>query len=146
MGEIVSPENLRPAIALEGVNFNLSRAIGPALGGLFLTVWGILSVFIFNAFSALAPIFGVYGWKNKVRPAPTISFRESALEGLQVFKQQKPFKLLLVRTLSFTAIISTLFALLPQISKYEWKQTSSQFTFLWVILDSALYWEAGSSH
>src|SRR5258708_14177606 len=60
MPEVISPENLQPAIALEGVNFNLARAVGPALGGLLLTAWGILSVFIFNAFSALAPVFGVY--------------------------------------------------------------------------------------
>ena len=134
MPEVVSPENLKPAIALEGVNFNLARAIGPALGGLLLTVKGILSVFIFNAFSALAPIFGVYGWKNTVPPEPTISFRESALEGIKAIRQSKSFLLLLVRTLSFTACLSTLFALLPQISKYEWKQSSSQFTFLWVSL------------
>jgi len=132
--EVVSPENLKPAIALEGVNFNLARAVGPALGGLLLTVKGILSVFIFTALSALAPVFGVYSWKNKATPAPTISFRESALEGLQAFRKSRPFLLLLVRTLSFTAFISTLFALLPQLSKYQWKQTSSQFTFLWVSL------------
>jgi MFS family permease len=134
MPEVISPENLKPAIALEGVNFNLARAVGPALGGILLTAKGILSVFIFTAITALAPVFGVYSWKNKVTPAPTISFRESALAGLQAFRKSRPFKLLLVRTLSFTAFISTLFALLPQLSKYQWKQTSSQFTFLWVSL------------
>jgi predicted MFS family arabinose efflux permease len=134
MPEVVSPENLKPAIALEGVNFNLARAIGPALGGFLLTIKGILSVFIFNAFSALAPVFGVYAWKNTAPPAPSISFRQSATEGWQAIKKSKSFLLLLVRTLSFTACLSTLFALLPQISKYEWKQTSSQFTFLWVSL------------
>ncbi len=132
--EVVSPENLKPAIALEGVNFNLARAVGPALGGVLLTVKGILSVFIFTAISALAPVFGVYSWKNKATPAPMVSFRESALEGWQAFRQSKAFPLLLVRTLSFTAFISTVFALLPQLSKYQWKQTSSQFTFLWVSL------------
>src|SRR4029079_6005774 len=55
-------------------------------------------------------------------------------EGWKAFRQSKAFPLLLVRTLSFTAFISTLFALLPQLSKYQWKQTSSQFTFLWVSL------------
>jgi len=132
--EIVSTENLKPAIAMEGVNFNLARAVGPALGGVFITAWGILSVFIFNAFSALAPIFGVYGWKNKATPAPTNTFRESAREGLQAIRKNKPFRLLLVRTLSFTAFVSTLFALLPQLSTYEWHQTNKQFTFLWVSL------------
>jgi MFS family permease len=134
MPEVVSPENLKPAIALEGVNFNLARAIGPALGGVLLAAKGILSVFIFTAISALAPVFGVYSWKNKATPAPTNSFHESAVEGWQAFRKSKAFPLLLVRTLSFTAFISTLFALLPQLSKYQWKQTSSQFTFLWVSL------------
>jgi predicted MFS family arabinose efflux permease len=53
---------------------------------------------------------------------------------LQAIRQNRPFLLLLVRTLSFTAFVSTLFALLPQLSTYEWHQTSTQFTFLWVSL------------
>ena len=134
MPEIISRENLQPAIAMEGVNFNLSRAIGPALGGIFLTVGGILSIFIFNALSALGPLFGLYGWKNKVTPAPVNSFTESTIEGLKAIRQNRPFLLLMVRTVSFTAFISTVFALLPQLSKYEWNQTSAQFTALWVSL------------
>jgi predicted MFS family arabinose efflux permease len=62
--EVVSAENLKPAVALEGVNFNLARAVGPALGGVLLAAKGIVSVFIFTAITALA-VFGVYSWKNK---------------------------------------------------------------------------------
>jgi predicted MFS family arabinose efflux permease len=134
MPEVISTENLKPAIAAEGVNFNLARAVGPGLGGILLNYGGILSVFAFNAFSALAPVFGIYSWKNTPPPAPTISFRESALEGLRAIRQSKSFLLLMVRTISVTAFISIVFALLPQLSKYEWKQTAGQFTLLWVSL------------
>jgi len=134
MPEVVSPENLKPAIAAEGVNFNLARAVGPGLGGVLLNYGGPLCVFAFNALSALAPIFGIYRWKNNPPAMPTTSFRESALEGLRAIRQNKPYLLVLVRTISITAFISIVFALLPQLSKYEWKQTTSQFTFLWVSL------------
>jgi predicted MFS family arabinose efflux permease len=132
--EIVTPENLKPAIALEGVNFNLARAVGPGLGGILLNFAGIISVFIFNALSAPAPVFAIYNWKNKPTPAQTVSFRESALEGLKAIRQNRPYLLLMVRNISITAFISTIFALMPQLSKYEWKQTSTQFTLLWVCL------------
>src|SRR5216683_3615111 len=38
--EVVPKEGLMPAIALNGVEFNLARAIGPALGGFLIAVSG----------------------------------------------------------------------------------------------------------
>src|SRR5258708_5209062 len=34
--EVVPPEDLLPAVALNGIEFNLARAIGPALGGVLI--------------------------------------------------------------------------------------------------------------
>jgi MFS family permease len=133
--EIISKENLKPAIALEGVNFNLSRVVGPALGGILLTEGGIISVFAFYAVTALAPVIGLYGWKNtQVFPATVLSFRENFVEGLKAISKATQFKLLMIRTISFVGFVSTIFALLPEIAKYEWGRTSGQFTVLWIFL------------
>ena len=57
--EVVSSRNMKSAIALNGVSFNLSRAIGPALGGVVLTIGGIQAIFLFNAISFLALLAGL---------------------------------------------------------------------------------------
>lgn len=132
--EVISKDLMKEAVALNGVNFNLARAIGPALGGVLLVAGGISSIFLFNAVSFLALIVGLYRWKNTPSPAKTIEFRKTAIEGLRAVRKSKPFRHLLVRTVSFTAFVSILFAFLPQFSKYEWHQNSAQYTWLWVSL------------
>src|ERR1700746_4046367 len=43
--EVVPQEGLMPAIALNGIEFNLARAIGPALGGFLIAALGITQCF-----------------------------------------------------------------------------------------------------
>jgi len=132
--EVVSKDRMKEAIALNGVNFNLARAVGPALGGIILVAGGIKYIFLFNAVSFLALIAGLYRWKNKPTLVKAIEFRKTAIEGLKAVRKAKPFQHLLIRTVSFTAFVSILFAFLPQLSKYVWKQNSGQYTWLWVSL------------
>ncbi|MEX6690001.1 MFS transporter [Danxiaibacter flavus] len=132
--EVVSKPLMKEAIALNGVNFNLARAIGPALGGLMLVALGIKSIFLFNAVSFLALIAGLYSWSNTPATFKKNSFGKTAMEGLLAVRRSTPFLHLLLRTVSFTAFVSILFAFLPQLSKYQWHQDSSQYTLLWVSL------------
>jgi predicted MFS family arabinose efflux permease len=61
-------------------------------------------------------------------------FPQNSIEGLKAVRKSKPFMHLLIRTISFTAFSSIVFALLPQLSKYEWRQNSGQYAWLWVSL------------
>jgi MFS family permease len=54
--EIVGREQLAPAIALNGVGFNIARALGPIAGGLLLAAMGPAPVFALNAVSFVAVI------------------------------------------------------------------------------------------
>jgi MFS family permease len=132
--EVVSKERMKEAVALNGVNFNLARAVGPALGGIVLVSGGIKSIFLFNAISFLALAAGLYRWKNTFSSFQPVHFRRTAAEGLSAVKKSKPFQHMLIRTVSFTAFVSIVFAFLPHLSKYEWKQNSGQYTWLWVSL------------
>lgn len=132
--EVISKGRMKEAIALNGVNFNLARAVGPALGGILLVSGGISSIFLFNAVSFLALVAGLYRWKNTPSSAKSVEFRKTAIEGLRAVRKSKSFRQLLIRSVSFTAFVSILFAFLPQLSKYEWHQNSSQYTWLWVSL------------
>jgi len=132
--EVVSKEHLKSAIALNGINFNLARAVGPALGGAIFIVGGIQSIFLFDAVSFLVLTAGLYKWNNTSSVSGSIHFRKTAIEGIRAVNKSKPFKHLLVRTVSFTAFVSIVFAFLPHLSKYEWAQNSGQYTWLWVSL------------
>jgi MFS family permease len=130
--EVISKKRMKEAIALNGVNFNLARAIGPALGGVILALWGVKAIFLCNAVSFLVLGWGIYVWHNTPSAFKALKFRETAREGLREVRKSIPFRHVLIRTVSFTFFVSIIFAFLPQLSKYEWKQTSGQYTWLWV--------------
>ena len=52
--QLVPKEDLPPAIAANSVGVNISRAIGPALGGVTISAYGIVAPFWINAISNLA--------------------------------------------------------------------------------------------
>jgi MFS family permease len=61
MPQLVSKADLAGAVSLNSVNMNLSRVIGPAIGGLVYAQWGISWVFLGNAFSYLFIIGALVG-------------------------------------------------------------------------------------
>jgi len=54
--EIVGREQLSPAIALNGIGYNIARALGPIAGGLLIAALGPAPVFALNAVSFIAVI------------------------------------------------------------------------------------------
>ena len=62
--EVVPQEGLMSAIALNGIEFNLARAIGPALGGFLIAALGITAVFSLNAASYLGVLWVIARWKR----------------------------------------------------------------------------------
>ena len=57
--ELVGREDLGNAIALNSGNFNLSRIIGPALGGILIATVGMAACFWVNAISYLPTVLGL---------------------------------------------------------------------------------------
>src|SRR4051812_32680765 len=49
MTELVPPEELHATVALNSISMNLSRAVGPAIGGLIVSAAGPGAAFAFNA-------------------------------------------------------------------------------------------------
>ena len=65
IGELVGPEQLRRAIALNSARFNLTRIVGPAIGGWLLVRYGPGACFLVNAVSFV----GVLGALSIIRTA-----------------------------------------------------------------------------
>src|SRR6202167_4069809 len=51
--ELVEKDDLTPALALNGIEFNLARATGPGLAGLIIAVAGVGIAFVLDALSFL---------------------------------------------------------------------------------------------
>src|SRR5437763_1911494 len=75
-------ERLPNAIAMNSLQFNLSRALGPVIAGITLAAWGSFWCFLFNAISFLPLIF-VLGriTKRQKPPQPTAKLWALMAEG-----------------------------------------------------------------
>src|ERR1700723_2268239 len=62
--ELVPKDDLAAASALSGIEFNLARAVGPALAGIVITVAGVAAAFVVNFVSFFGVIFVIARWKR----------------------------------------------------------------------------------
>src|SRR5271154_1626653 len=80
--ELVKKDDLTPALALNGIEFNLARATGPGLAGLIIAVAGVAIAFVLDALSFLGVIFVIFTWKRPARksklPAETLGGASAA--------------------------------------------------------------------
>ena len=120
--KLVSNDELQPAVALNSVGINISRAIGPVLGGVVIVTFGVASPFLLNALSFAAVIIALLWW----RPSTSISSRLPAERfwnairaGLRYASASKPFKMTLIRAVAFFPFASAYWALLPLIARQE---------------------------
>src|SRR5438128_11971742 len=60
--ELVPKEDLAAASALNGIEFNLARAVGPALAGTIISVAGVATAFVANFISFFGVILVVARW------------------------------------------------------------------------------------
>src|SRR6202142_1797694 len=64
MPELVDKEDLAAASALNGIEFDFARAIGPALAGAVVAAAGVGIAFLINAVSFVGVILVVFRWKR----------------------------------------------------------------------------------
>src|SRR6267378_4197989 len=62
--ELVKKEDLPAASALNGIEFNFARAIGPGLAGFIIAAAGVGTAFVLNTVSFIGVIFVVARWKR----------------------------------------------------------------------------------
>jgi predicted MFS family arabinose efflux permease len=77
---LVPPQQIPNAVALNSLQFNLSRAVGPVIAGVILARWGTGPCFAVNAVSFLAVIIAL--WRIEL-PPPAPAKRETLGESLR---------------------------------------------------------------
>jgi MFS family permease len=117
--ELVPKDDLAAASALNGIEFNLARAVGPALAGTIISVAGVATAFVANFLSFFGVILVVARWKRPVRrrSAPPESFSGATVAAIRYVRHSPAILTVLLRTGVVMFFSSALFALLPTVSR-----------------------------
>jgi MFS family permease len=113
--DLVSKDDLPAALALNGIEFNLARAVGPGLGGFIIAAVGVAAAFAFNAFAFLGVIFVLAKWRPPVRESklPLETFRGAMSAAVRYVRYSPGIRTLLLRSAFLIFFTSSFWALLP---------------------------------
>jgi MFS family permease len=98
--EVVSKDDLAAASALNGIEFNLARAVGPALAGMVIAAAGVATTFVVNFVSFFGVILVVSRWKRAIRKqtAPRETLSGATVAAIRYVRNSPAILTLLVRT------------------------------------------------
>lgn len=117
--ELVPSKDLAPASALNGIEFNLARAAGPALAGAVIAAAGVSAAFVVNAVSFAGVILVIARWKRPIRkrtlPPETVS--GATVAAFRYVRNSPAILAVVFRTGVVMFFSSALFALLPTVAK-----------------------------
>ncbi len=116
--DLVDRALLPQAAALNGLNMNVARAIGPAVGGVVVAALGAGWVFALNALSFVGIAAVVMSWRAPAREVvgPRERFVEAVRAGGRYVRHALIVRRLLYRAVLFLPAASALWALLPVIA------------------------------
>ncbi len=130
--DLVPKDQIAPAVALNSAGFNLSRAVGPALGGLIVGWFGPTWAFALNAVSFVGVVVVLKGWKRERSPAdlPAERFTAAMKVGLRYTRHRKALQVILLRGGTFVFFGGTMFSLLPTLAIHHLGLGSTAFGLL----------------
>jgi MFS family permease len=111
----VGREDLPQAISLNTIAFNLARSVGPALGGLLISLWDIGLAFALNALSYIALIVVLLRWRPQVEPPVRGPMFATIKAGLHFCMTSAPVRKVLLRGAVIGFGLSAYQALLPAV-------------------------------
>lgn len=118
VGDMVPREQLPAAVTLNSIGFNISRSVGPAIGGIIVAVAGAAGAFALNALSYLGLLYVLFRWKPPVETSklPREGIGPAMLSGIRYVAMSPNLLRILLRgsIFGFTAI--SVMALLPVVS------------------------------
>jgi MFS family permease len=120
--DLVSKQDLPNAVALNGLALNLSRAIGPAAGGLLLAWAGPAACFAFNGFTFVVVAVVLLRQRLPVKPAPRLPERyfSAMVAGARYVRHAPLLRLVLLRMVGFVLPATGAIALFPLLARRDW--------------------------
>jgi MFS family permease len=117
--ELVAKDDLAAASALNGIEFNLARAVGPAIAGMVIAAAGVATAFVANIASFFGVILVVARWKRPIRKqtAPAETMTGATIAAIRYVRNSPAILTVLARTGVVLFFSSTLFALMPSVAR-----------------------------
>ncbi|MGF9693884.1 MFS transporter [Rhizobium sp. 0TCS1.26] len=119
VGDLVPREVLPAAVTLNSVGFNITRSLGPAVGGAIVAAFGAAAAFAVNACSYLALIFALFRWKLETPDSklPRETMARALSAGFGYVAMSPKLLNVLFRALLFGLSASAILALLPLVAR-----------------------------
>lgn len=128
---LVPREHLPNAIAMNSIQFNVARLVGPALGGLTLSTLGAAWCFGLNGVSYLAVIATLLMIHPLFTPAATTeTVMESMKQGLRFIERQRGMKTLIAVAFACTFLGIPIVVFLPVFAKEVFHGSEGMYTLL----------------
>ena len=119
VGDVVPREKIAAAVLLNSVSFNVTRSVGPALGGAIVAAAGASAAFAINAFSYLGLISVLWRWKPAA-PAQTMpreNLATAVAAGVRYVSMSPNIGRVLLRGFAFGLTAIVILALLPLVTR-----------------------------
>jgi MFS family permease len=119
--ELVPREDMVQAIALNGIGYNLTRAVGPAIAGFLILLGGSSLAFSMYAISILAVISALFSWRRNRRftGLPREHFVSAMRAGMRFVRNTPAIQAAMIRTASYALPASAPWALLPLYVRHD---------------------------
>jgi MFS family permease len=132
--EVVSRAQVPGAVIANSGGYNVARALGPALGGFVVAVFGPAAAFFINAASFLATLGMVARWRparGRTSSGPSSEpFWRTVIVGVQYAWQAYPQRVVLFRSMVWMLCASALWGLLPLVARRELGLDAPGYGFL----------------
>jgi MFS family permease len=119
--EVVPRPDLAQAIALNGVGFNLARAIGPAIAGFVVALGGAAMTFLLNAVSFLAVVTVLLSWRRprEVNKLPREHFLSAMRNGVRFVRNTPAVRAAMLRIAGYYLPTAGPWAMLPLVVREQ---------------------------
>jgi predicted MFS family arabinose efflux permease len=117
--DTVPRDTISAAVTLNNMGFNVTRSIGPAIGGTIVASLGVTLSFFFNACTYLPVIWVLARWRPEVAKSdlPRESFVSAMSAGLRYVAMSPNILIVLFRTILFSSCAASVLALLPVVAR-----------------------------
>jgi MFS family permease len=140
---LVKKEDMPNAIALNSIQFNLARVLGPAIGGLAMAQLGYVWCFGLNGLSFLAPVISLTILTTRYLPQKTgESMLSSLKQGFGFIRRQGAMEALIFLAFIMTALGFPMMTFLPYFARTTFH--GSPWTFTLFMCSSGIGAVAGS--
>ena len=123
----VGMQDLPQAISLNTISFNLARTVGPALGGLLISLWNVAAAFAVNTVSRPVLIAVLLRWKPEAAPKDRRPMLPAIATGVRFCAGSQPIRRILLRGLVMGFGVAGYQALLPAVVRSRLHGTEIEF-------------------